>query len=88
MRYFRKLEVASLHLYLSKMGLLNFGALVFQYSSGPVPHSMPPATRHCGALVGVEHGALQCHDVEFGSDVPKQLPVAEDFAGKVGDVTS
>eukprot|EP00434_Breviolum_minutum_P020137 symbB.v1.2.017757.t1/scaffold1389.1/size122275/6 len=32
---------------------------------------------------GVEHGALQCHDVEFGSDVPKQLPVAEDFAGAV-----
>ena len=29
----------------------------------------------------MEHGALQCEDVEFGSDVPKQVP------GKLG-VTS
>ena len=89
MRYFRKLEIASLHLYLSKMGLIKLWSLCFSIFKRPRSPLHPPShsplrgTCRCGGTVlcSVTMSSLA---VMYQSNF--QLP--EDFAGKVGDVTS
>ena len=55
MRYFRKLEIASLHLYLSKMGLIKLWSLCFSIFKRPRSPLHPPShsplrgTCRCGA---------------------------------------